>query len=129
VNVPSSVNSMKITYDEYGCINFRPQLVIGIDNDTPKIILLSEFCKKNKNYVLLKENMDLTYPLQRLDIINYIEREKGYNDFLDVWPVFEDHQLLNLHFQTLMGFSAKVSFEAHFEQVASFVVQYLGTHW
>jgi hypothetical protein len=116
-----------VKYDEYGCENFYPIFVKGVDYDSEKLDLLQLYSSGVKDYGLLRLGLEKTYPLQRRDILSVIDNNRSFSELLELWPIFYNRRNLMIHFHFLMGFDIQKRFDAHFEQVCQYVVQFLGS--
>lgn len=99
---------------EYGCVNYLPKM-----NDKDLYHLRQELAVEGT-----MENWRESYPLQRHDIVEWIEKGGKLQTLLDKWPLLGDPQYLFEHFQLLMGFSIVSVSENIMEVTAEQLVQF-----
>lgn len=98
--------------DCYGCVNFNPSELPEGESEETLLIKVNELksaFQTGKNSDVEEENMQLTYSLQRKDILseNYTVLE-----LKDRWPYLFEEKFMIIHFDKLIGKDSKLALES-----------------
>jgi hypothetical protein len=95
----------KRIHDEYGCVEFKPNIANEEEQRQIALQLHTKFMIKEEDMYSLTNMSQSTFPLQRHLIIQWCESFETFEKMLDLWPPFRKKRYILLHFSRLMGWS------------------------
>ena len=103
----------------YGCINYLPL----VENE--------EAVRRTSEELAITGDLQQfrdTFPIQRQDIVQWVERSGSLRSLLDKWPLFRQPTYFLAHFECLVGFSATEKADGFLETAAEQLLQYWASH-